>query len=50
MREVIALKDVRAYMEKRGKKLTDFNRTTRAYNYSGIGFEEAEKDFGHDTG
>ena len=33
MRELIPSKDVREYMEKKGKKLTDFERATLAYNY-----------------
>lgn len=36
MRELIPSKDVREYMEKKGKKLTDFERATLAYNYPGL--------------
>ena len=32
MRELIPSKDVREYMEKKGKKLSDFERATLAYN------------------
>ena len=40
MRELIPSKDVREYMEKKGKKLTDFERATLAYNYPGLSIEE----------
>ena len=33
MRELIPSKDVREYMEKKGKRLTDFEKATLAYNY-----------------
>ena len=40
MRELIPSKDVREYMEKKGKKLTDFERATLAYNYPGLSIGE----------
>ena len=40
MRELIPSKDVREYMEKKGKKLTDFERATLAYNYPDISIGE----------
>ena len=40
MRELIPSKDVREYMEKKGKKLTDFERATLAYNYPNISIGE----------
>ena len=40
MRELIPSKDVREYMEKKGKKLTDFERATLAYNYPGTSIGE----------
>ena len=54
MRELIPSKDVREYMEKKGKRLTDFEKATLAYNYpdTSIGerLEMLKRDHGHDAG
>lgn len=38
--DLIPSKDVRQYMEKQGRVLTDFEKATLVYNHSGMKYEE----------
>ena len=43
MKDLIPSKDVRWYLERQGRVLTDFEKATLVYNHSGMDHEEKEK-------
>ena len=43
MKDLIPSKDVRWYLERQGRVLTDFEKATLVYNHSGMNHEEKEK-------
>ena len=42
MKDLIPSKDVRWYLERQGRVLTDFEKATLVYNHSGMNHEEKE--------